>query len=53
MVAFLKLLEEKYGGVETYLETNLSFSLEDVSTIRQHVLIEVGRVSTEPCMSYL
>ncbi|GJJ07072.1 hypothetical protein Clacol_001271 [Clathrus columnatus] len=39
MAAFLELLDEKYGGVQTYLEKYLGFSPEDVITIRDHLLV--------------
>jgi len=38
MLAFLDLLEEKYGGAEGYLENYLGFSDEDVTTIRKALL---------------
>lgn len=40
MTAFLKLLEESYGGVEKYLENYLGFVTEDISIIRHHLLKE-------------
>ena len=38
-MAFLGLLEEKYGGVENYVKYNLGFSADDVTTIRRNVLL--------------
>lgn len=40
MTAFLKLVEESYGGVEKYLEKYLGFIPEDISIIRRHLLKE-------------
>lgn len=39
MIAFLSLLEEKYGGAEGYLMHNLEFSTEDVATIRRNLVL--------------
>ncbi|KAL0950285.1 hypothetical protein HGRIS_010264 [Hohenbuehelia grisea] len=39
MTAFLSLLEERYGGVETYLKRVIGFSEEDVLRIRQNILV--------------
>jgi len=38
MVAFLDLLQEKYGGAEGYLKNYLGFSEEDITTIRKNLL---------------
>jgi hypothetical protein len=38
MLAFLSLLEEKYGGVEGYLKGVVQLTDEDVSTIRSNIL---------------
>ena len=38
MLAFLSLLEEKYGGVEGYLKGIVQLTDEDVSTIRSNIL---------------
>ena len=42
MIAFLGLLKDKYGGVERYLGQNLGFSTEDITVIRQHLVIGAG-----------
>ena len=39
MLAFLKLLRDKYGGVENYLTTYVGLSLEDVQQIRTNLLV--------------
>ena len=39
MLAFLSLLEEKYGGVEEYLRTVVRLTNEDISTVRSNILI--------------
>jgi len=39
MVAFLKMLEEKYGGVREYLKRYIKLSDDDIDTIRNHILI--------------
>jgi len=38
MLAFLSMLEEKYGGVERYLEDVVQLTHEDVLTIRTNIL---------------
>lgn len=38
MLAFLSLLEEKYGGVEEYLKGVVQLTDEDISTIRSNIL---------------
>jgi len=38
MLAFLSLLEEKYGGVEGYLKGVVQLTGEDISTIRSNIL---------------
>ena len=39
MLAFLKLLRDKYGGVENYLATYAGLSPEDVQQIRTNLLV--------------
>lgn len=39
MIAFLKLIEEKYGGVENYLRTYVYLTDDDISTIRKNLLV--------------
>lgn len=43
MAAFLKVFDDKYGGVETYLKTHVHLSDEDIDTIRQNILAPVSR----------
>ncbi|TFK64054.1 hypothetical protein BDN72DRAFT_872181 [Pluteus cervinus] len=38
MLAFLNLLQEKYGGVHQYLKQNLGLTDEDIATIRSNIL---------------
>ena len=38
MLAFLSLLDEKYGGVEGYLKSVTQLTDEDISTIRSNIL---------------
>lgn len=38
MLAFLKLLEQKYDGVEGYLRQYVQLSDEDISQIRRNIL---------------
>jgi len=39
MLAFLSLLEEKYGGVEEYLRSVVQLTDKDISTVRSNILI--------------
>ncbi|KAF5388337.1 hypothetical protein D9615_000639 [Tricholomella constricta] len=39
MLAFLSLLEDKYGGVETYAKQRLALSDDDLSKIRSNILV--------------
>ena len=39
MISFLRLLEEKYGGVEEYLRQYVSLTDDDISTIRRNILV--------------
>ncbi|KAI0700583.1 protein-tyrosine phosphatase-like protein [Cytidiella melzeri] len=38
MIAFLRLIDEKYGGVEAYLKAYAHLSDEDISTVRRNIL---------------
>ena len=38
MLAFLSLLEEKYGGVEDYLRSVVRLTDEDISTVRSNIM---------------
>lgn len=42
MTAFLKLLDEQYGGVEEYLRRYIKLSDEDIPTIRENMLVPQG-----------
>ena len=44
MIAFLEFLGEKYGSAENYLKTHLSFSEEDITKIRQNLLIDGSKL---------
>ncbi|KAF5363895.1 hypothetical protein D9756_000217 [Leucocoprinus leucothites] len=39
MIAFLKLIEEKYHGVDAYVKKYVGFNDGDISTIRDNILI--------------
>jgi len=39
MMAFLSLLEEKYGGVEEYAKRYIGLADDDIATIRDHLLV--------------
>jgi len=39
MLAFLQLLQEKYGGVEEYLKRHAQLTDEDIATIRRNLLV--------------
>jgi hypothetical protein len=43
MIAFLELIDVKYGGVDTYLKTYVQLSEEDLTTIRRNILIPISR----------
>ena len=42
MLAFLRLLENKYGGVEQYLRTYVQLTNDDITTIRSNLLVAVA-----------
>ncbi|KAF8524586.1 protein-tyrosine phosphatase-like protein [Hysterangium stoloniferum] len=42
MIAFLDMLEEKYGGIEKYLSEYLGFSRDDITTIRHNILVQAN-----------
>jgi hypothetical protein len=44
MIAFLKLIEEKYGGVENYLRTYVLLTDDDISTIRRNFLVPKPKI---------
>lgn len=39
MIAFLGLLKDKYGGVEEYLKQYTHLSEDDITTIRNNMLV--------------
>jgi hypothetical protein len=39
MIAFFDLLEEKYGGVETYVKTYTGLTDEDLRIIRSNLVV--------------
>ncbi|KAH9947164.1 protein-tyrosine phosphatase-like protein [Amylocystis lapponica] len=39
MIAFLALLQDRYGGVEEYIKTYLHLTTGDIETIRQNILV--------------
>lgn len=40
MIAFLQLLEDKYGGVEEYLRKYVDLTNDDISSIRRNLLVQ-------------
>ncbi|KAL9713129.1 hypothetical protein Ac2012v2_004370 [Leucoagaricus gongylophorus] len=42
MTAFLKLVEEKYNGVEAYVKKYVNFNDDDIASIRKNILISSG-----------
>ncbi|KAI0727345.1 protein-tyrosine phosphatase-like protein [Fomitopsis betulina] len=48
MLAFLKLLRDKYGGVEKYLTTFAGLSPQDIQTITTNLLIPADHHPTAP-----
>ena len=38
MIAFLELLDSKYGGVEQYMKDFVQLSEDDITTIRANIL---------------
>ncbi|KAJ3574782.1 hypothetical protein NP233_g1538 [Leucocoprinus birnbaumii] len=45
MIAFLKLLQDKYHGVEAYVKKYVGFNDEDIATVRDNIL-----VSSKSCL---
>jgi len=39
MIAFLDLLDTKYGGIEQYLKGFVGFSDVDIAKVRENILI--------------
>lgn len=39
-MAFLQLLEDKYGGVEEYLRKYVDLTNNDISSIRRNLLVQ-------------
>jgi hypothetical protein len=39
MIAFLKLLEDKYGGVDTYVKNYLELNDDDIRKIQDNILV--------------
>ncbi|KAF9455935.1 protein-tyrosine phosphatase-like protein [Collybia nuda] len=42
MLAFLTLLQDKYGGVESYVKKHLEFSDGDIEAIRKNILVSTN-----------
>jgi len=42
MTAFLKLVEEKYNGVEAYVKKYVNLDDDDIAAIRKNILISSG-----------
>ena len=42
MIAFLKLMEEAYGGAESYVKKYVGLSDEDVKVVKRNLLVPVG-----------
>lgn len=43
MLAFLELVDQKYGGVEGYMKQYVQLSDEDIGTIRRNILAPQSR----------
>lgn len=43
MLAFLALIDDKYGGVEAYLREYVGLGEEDLETIRRNILVPRAR----------
>jgi len=42
MTAFLKLVEEKYNGVEAYVKKYVNLDDDDIASIRKNILVPSG-----------
>jgi hypothetical protein len=41
MSAFLRLLEERYGGVEVYVQRYCNLTFDDIDIIRRNLVVEM------------
>ncbi|KAI9068474.1 hypothetical protein FKP32DRAFT_1663747 [Trametes sanguinea] len=48
MVAFLKMLDERYGGVENYVKNVVGLTDDDIATIRKNFLVPAPPPETSP-----
>ena len=43
MAAFLKMLQERYGGVEMYFKDTVGLTDDDIATIRRNFVVPLSR----------
>lgn len=48
MVAFLKMLDERYGGVESYVKNVVGLTDDDIATIRKNFLVPAPPPEASP-----
>ncbi len=48
MVAFLQMLQTRYGGVEGYLKNVVGLTDDDIATIRKNFLVPAPSSPTDP-----
>ena len=48
MHAFLRLLDDKYGGVEEYLRRYVQLTDHDIEAIRRNMLVPRGYLESQP-----
>ena len=43
MIAFLQMLQVRYGGVEAYMRNVVGLSVDDIATIKRNFLSPISR----------
>ena len=43
MIAFLQMLQDRYGGADAYLENIVGLSAEEIATIKRNFLSPISR----------
>ena len=43
MIAFLHMLQDRYGGAEAYMKNVVGLSAEDIATIKRNFLSPISR----------
>ena len=46
MLAFLRMLEDRYGGVEQYLKNVVGLTDDDIATIRRNFLVPAPQTAS-------